>query len=38
MKIFETLYYYYFASYPKVDNEPHSMTVFALNFFGSTID
>ena len=32
MKIFEILYYYYFAFYLKVDKEPHSMTVFALSF------
>jgi hypothetical protein len=32
MKIFEILYYYYFAFYLRVDDEPHSMTVFALSF------
>jgi hypothetical protein len=32
VKIFEILYYYYYSFYLKVDDEPHSMTVFALSF------
>jgi hypothetical protein len=31
MKIFKILYYYYFSFYLKVDDEPYSMTVFALS-------
>jgi hypothetical protein len=37
MKILKILYYYYFAFYKKVDNEPHAMTIFALSFSQSLL-
>jgi hypothetical protein len=37
MKFVTILYYYSYAFYKKVDNEPHSMTVFALSFCESLL-
>lgn len=37
MKFITILYYYSYAFYKKVDDEPHSMTIFALSFCESLL-